>query len=250
MRKYLAIFLLPALLGLTACANHKISETPVVGPALDSMTGMHDETEARLSTAANNAVAEGKTQEALSFYSKLYKSNPTQDTALNYAQLLRKTGKTEQAVKILSHYVYGRDGSIRGSAKPITLNEFAAANIEVGKYDIAEEALNKVLEDNKAAAFHADAENLLGLILSAQNKQKEAEQYYRLALDKWKGDPSSVMNNLGLCLASQGLFDQSLTILRQALIKAPHNEEIARNIEMVTKLRQAVVPKAPISVTK
>ena len=76
-------------------------------------------------------------------------------------------------------------------------------------------ALNQVLEDKKTARFHADAYNLLGLVLDAKNQHKEAEQNYRQALDGWKGDPTSVMNNLGLCLAAQGQFDESLMMLRQ-----------------------------------
>lgn len=254
MRKYPAAFLLAAfllsLLGVTACANHQTSTAPIVGKAVNSLTGMHDETVSRLSTEANNAVAEGKTNEALVSYSKLYKSNRrNEDVALNYAQLLRKTGKPKEALKILSRFVTDADDEIRAKAKPILLNEYAAANIETGNYSRAEEALNKVLEDENADSFHPDADNLLGLVLDAQNKHKEAEEYYRQALDSWKGDRSAVMNNLGLCLASQGRFDESLTTLRQALILAPHNEEIARNVEMVTKLRNAVVPTAPISVT-
>ena len=130
------------------------------------------------------------------------------------------------------------------------INEYAAASIETGDYDLAENLLNKVLEDKKAAPFHADAFNLLGIALDAKGQHKEAEQSYRQALDGWKGDPTSVMNNLGLCLASQGMFDESLTTLRKALIKAPHKEEIARNIKMVSDLRKSFVPKAPISVTR
>ena len=249
MRRYPTLLLLTALLGVAAC-HHKVTEVPIVGEALDGSMGMHDKTQARLSTAANNAIAEGKTKEALALYTKLYKSAPTRDTALNYAQLLRKTGQPEQAAEVLSSYVNNpRTGKPRADAAPILLNEYAAANIELGEYDLAEEVLNKVLEDNKATPFHADADNLFGLVLDAKNKHKEAEQYYRLALEGWKGDASAVMNNLGLCLAAQGMFDESLTVLRQALVKAPHNEEIARNIQMVSDLRKSLLPTAPIPVT-
>ena len=248
MRRYPTLLLLTTLLGVAAC-HHKVAERPIIGKALDGTLGMHDEAEARLSTNAHNAVAEGKTKEALALYAKLYDSDPTQEVTLNYAQLLRKTGKADEAVKVLSSSVNGRSGDIRGSAKPIMLNEYAAANIELGKYDLAEQALNKVLEDDKAAAFHADADNLFGLVLDAKNKHKEAEHYYRLALEGWKGDTSAVMNNLGLCLAAQGMFDESLTVLRRALVKVPHNEEIARNIQMVSDLRKSLLPTAPIPVT-
>jgi Tfp pilus assembly protein PilF len=68
---------------------------------------------------------------------------------------------------------------------------------------------------------------------------------FRQALDGWKGDPTSVMNNLGLCVASEGKFDEALDQLRRALVIAPQKEEIARNIVLVEGLRDKVVPKAP-----
>ena len=246
MHRFVTVLFFTALLGVVSC---KTTDTPVIGTGLNDITGMHDETEARLSTAANNAIAEGKTNEALGFYSKLYKDNHTQDVALNYAQLLRKTGDAPHAIKVLRPFVNGPAGTVKNNAAPIMINEYAAAVIETGNYDVAEAALNKVLEDQKAARFHADAYNLLGIVLDAKGQHKEAEQSYRQALDGWKGDPTSVMNNLGLCLAAQGMFDESLATLRQALIKAPHKQEIARNIQMVTNLRKALVPTAPISVT-
>ncbi len=246
MHKTVTALSLAALLCVVSC---KTTDTPLIGPAVNSLTGMHDETEARLNTAANNAVTAGKTDEALALYTKLYANDQSRDVALNYSQLLRKTGKTGKALDVLKPFVNGRDGSIRDNAEPIMLNEYAAANIEAGNYKMAEDALNKVLEDKKAASFQSDAYNLFGIVLDAKGQHKDAEEYYRQALDGWKGDPTSVMNNLGLCLASQGKFDESLTILRQALILAPQKPELARNIQMVTDLRKSVVPTAPISVT-
>ena len=58
------------------------------------------------------------------------------------------------------------------------------------------------------------------------------------------------MNNLAVCLASQGMFDESLTTLRQALVMAPRKQEIANNIQMVSELRLAVLPSAPVSIQK
>lgn len=250
MRTTVTLLSLAALLSVAGCKTTDNNNVPVVGKAFDSLNGMHDEAEARLSTAANNAIAEGKTHEALELYSKLYKENRTEDTALNYAQLLRKTGKPKEALKVIERFVNGRDGALRATAKPIMLNEYAAANIGIGNYDTAENVLNRVLEDKNAAGFHNDAYDLLGVVLDAKGKHKEAEHAYKQALDGWKGDPTAVMNNLGLCLAAQGKFDQSLTTLRQALIKAPHKQEIARNIAMVSGLQKKLQPKTPIPVAK
>jgi Flp pilus assembly protein TadD len=251
MRKSMTFLSLAALLSVAGCKTTETdNNVPFVGKALDSLNGMHDETEARLSTAANNAIAEGKTGEALELYSRLYDKDRTEDTALNYAQLLRKTGKPEAALKVIGPFIYGRDGTIKGTASPILLNEYAAANIGLGKYDLAENVLNSVIENKNATSAHRDSYDLLGIVLDAKGKHKEAEQSYHQALDGWKGDPTAVMNNLGLCLAAQGKFDQSLTTLRQALIKAPHKEEIARNIKMVSDLQKGLQPKTPISVVK
>ncbi len=236
---------LTALLSVTAC---KLNNAPVVGKAIDGIDGMHDETEARLATSAQNAIAAGKTRQALALYTKLYLENHSAEVSLNYAQLLRKTGNTQKAISILKPFVLDDKGAIEDNAAPIMLNEYAAANIELGHYHTAEIALEKVLKSKQAFGFHADAYDLLGVALDAQGWHQEAEQDYKRALKSWKGDPTSVMNNLGLCLAAQGMFDESLTILRQALIKAPHNTEIARNIGMVSRLRKTFVPTAPITI--
>jgi len=251
-RRSITILSFAVLLAVSGC---KTTETPIVGQSLDSLTGKHDETEDRMSTAAAEAVAEGKTQEALEMYEKLYKHPNAEfftnanyrntNIVLNYAQLLRKSGQPKKAAAIITPVVETRTGSLQSDVGPILLNEYAAINIELGKFDKAEAALNQVLEDEKAERFHADAENLLGIVLDAEGQHKEAEQSFRQALSKWKGDKTSVMNNLAVCLASQGMFDESIMTLREALIMSPKKSEIAHNIDLVTQLMQSTVAKAP-----
>lgn len=209
---------------------------PVATKALDSLSGMKAATESRLATAAHTAMAEGKTKEALAYYARLYDDGPrNDDTKLNYAQLLRRSGEAEKARDILD-----------GEDAPALRNEYAAASLETGHYDDALKAIDSVLKDEDAAAFHADAQNLLGLVLDTEGKHKEAEAAYTTALKGWKGDPSSVLNNLGLCLAAQGRLDDGLRTLREALIRNPQRSEIARNIEMVEALRKSLLPAAPL----
>ena len=230
---------------LTAC---KGTESSISGKALDSMRGKKAATEARLSTAAAEAIAQGKTDEAVSHFSKLYKSdskNP--DAALNYAQVLRKTGEIEQAHGVLSPFTVAKKNK---SISPVLLNEYAAIQIQMGNLSGAEETLSRVLDDKEALDLHADAYNLLGIVQDARGNHKEAERMFRAALDGWQGNPTSVMNNLALCLAGQGLFDESLTTLRKALIMAPDKQEIARNIDLVNNLRNAVIPAAPVKIHK
>lgn len=229
-------------LGLSACATDGTTTN-----AIDSMSGKRAATEARLSTAAAEAIAEGKTDEAVFNFEKLYKMNKKDPvTALNYAQVLRKSGNARKAQEVLSSFVTGK----KSKDMPLLKNEYAATLIELGKLDEAETLLNAVLDDPGASHLHADAANLMGIALDARGAHKDAEKMFRMALDSWKGDATSVMNNLALCLASQALFDESLSTLRKALVMAPAKQEIARNIEIVSALRDAVVPTAPVKVSK
>ena len=155
-----------------------------------------------------------------------------------------------QAARILAPFAEGKRKDSARAPLPMLKNEYAAALIETGKFDKAQEMLRSVLEDPAQSEFHPDAGNLTGIALDAQGHHKEAEKMFRRALDGWKGDPTSVMNNLSLNLASQGMFDEALTTLRRAQLMAPHKTEIARNIQIVSDLRDAVVPKAPVSLKK
>lgn len=241
---FASLGLMALLMGACAAAND-----PHVGAPIDSLQGQRAATERRLATSAADAMQAGKTQEALVSYEKLYqRSSYNPDVAVNYAQLLRRSGKADQALTVLEPFARGTRKDSPRAPRAMIKNEYAAALIETGKFKEAEPVLESVLNDAKLAEFHPDASNLLGIAHDAQGHHKTAEKFFRQALDGWKGDPTSVMNNLGLNLASQGMFDEALTTLRRAQIMAPAKTEIARNIQIVNDLREAVVPKAPVNI--
>lgn len=234
-----------SFLALSACAGKEMPN-PV-----DSMMGRKEATELRLSTAATEAITEGRTEEALKLYEDLYTKKPRDtDVALNYAQLLRKSGKADEAAAVLAPFVEGKSSAKKSKIAPIILNEYAAAEIELGHFENAEIILNCVLENEKSKDYHADAYNLMGIVLDANARHREAESMFRMALDTWKGNPTSILNNLALSLAHQGMFDESLMTLRKALVMAPDKKEIARNIDLVSDLRANVVPSAPVDIKK
>jgi len=233
---------------LAACASVNDRD---VGDPIDSLSGQKAATERRLATSAADAMAAGKTQEALVSYEKLYqRDSRNADVAVNYAQLLRRTGKADQALKVLAPFAKGERKDSNRAPRAMLKNEYAAALIETGKFAEAADMLQTVLNDSTLGDFHPDASHLSGIALDAQGQHKAAEKMFRQALDGWKGDPTSVMNNLALNLASQGMFDEALTTLRRAQIMAPEKTEIARNVQIVSELRDAVVPKAPVSLKK
>lgn len=244
MKNLTSVAALAALIALGACAPQQNAQMAIVGKhsAIDSMQGKNEETVERLATAAQDAIAEGKENEALALYKRLYEEKPKPEVAVNYAQLLRKTGEPKKASDVLAKFVSKKD---KKGENGLVLNEYAATQIALGNFDEAASKLDRVLADGSASAFQPDAHNLKGVAYDAQGRHKDAEAMFRVAMEGWEGNPTSVMNNLALCLANQGRFDEALDILRRALVMAPDKQEIARNIQLVGDLRTNVVPAAP-----
>lgn len=235
--------LLAACLALSGCQHTS-------GNPVDSLQGHKAAREKRLATAASEAIASGKTTEALTLYAKRHKEAPKdKEVSLNYAQLLRKTGSADKALAVLAPFVT-KGKELNRHADPLLLTEYAAAEIALGKFATAEDILDTVLKNDGAEELHADAYNLMGVALDAQGRHADAENMYGRSLQIIGGAPSSVMNNLGLCLANQGRLDESLTMLRKAILISPDKQDIARNIKMVEDLRAAVVPSAPVKIKK
>jgi Flp pilus assembly protein TadD len=247
MKKQLtSILAIATVLALSACAPQQEAQMQLTGKhsAIDSLQGKHEESVTRLATAAQDAIAEGKETEALNLYKRLYEEKPKEEVAVNYAQLLRKTGQPKKASEVLAKFVKKKP---KDGENALLLNEYAATQIALGNFDEAAAKLDRVLADGSSAQFQADASNLKGVVRDAQGQHKEAEALFRVAMEGWEGNPTSVMNNLALCLANQGRFDEALDILRRALVMAPDKQEIARNIQLIGDLRTNIVP---VAVTK
>lgn len=237
-----------ASLLLAGCSSDHY-DRPSVAHAIDTLQGQKQAAQTRLTTAAAEAIAAGKTEEALQHYQKLWRNDKRDSShALNYAQLLRRSGSSEEALNVLEPFAKKALGN-KTSVSPLLLNEYAAILIEHGKLAESRKVIDLVLAEEAYANSHADAMNLLGISLDAQGRHKEAETMFRLALEGWHGNPTTVMNNLAICLANQAMFDESLTTLRQALVMAPDKQEIARNIQLVSDLRDNIVAK-PVDIKK
>lgn len=244
--KTLHILALTCLLSVAACKTDGNIEDPV-----NSLLGMKEETEEQQLRAAEDALAAGNTKDALELFRVAHENKPKNDKiTLRYAQLLRRNGNPKAAATILSRHTVDLRGNPKVGANPAMLVELAAADIALGDFDGGEKALNAVLENQGAHKLHTEAYNMMGVVLDAKGQHKEAEDMYHQALSDWKGNPASVMNNLALSLANQGLFDQSLMTLRKALVIAPDKQEVARNIQIVSDLRDNIVPAAPKGVAK
>ena len=239
MRKTLAIFILTTLIApIVACQATPVTPT-------EELIRSSFIAEARLSTKAQTAINEGRSQEALKSFENEFRKSVilTDETLLNYAQLLRNEGNPRTAIKIIEKYALDNKGKIRRNFSPVLLNELAANKIENGEFIAASVILNEVLRNKRLKELHPDAHNLVGIALDAKGRHSQAEVNFRIALNTWRGNTTSVKNNLAVCLASQGKFDEALMHLRQALIEAPNKEEISKNIELINSIRESIIPK-------
>ncbi len=193
----------------------------------------------KLNRAMANAAAEGSEKSghkaSLATLEAAYKRNSNDAaTALNYAQALRENGRLQRSAIVL-------DPFIQDNAAPTAdlVAEYGAIQAAMSNYSEAETYARKAvaLDSNSGQGYH-----VLGIALDAEGKHDEAEVAFRRALDHWQGDPSPVLNNLGLNLAAQGFLDEAVETLRKAAADSPDSQEIKRNLRIV-KAMQAQSPQ-------
>ncbi len=208
---------------LFACQAHTGDSS-----ALKSNTSRID---SALQRAANSAAITGDRQQSLAYLEKIYKRNSSDINAvISYVTALREADYLNQANLVLTPFA--NDPKSPSAAK----TEYAALQLALGNYDLAEQYAKKAVIQNEkdARAFH-----YLGIALDAREMHVEAERAFRKALDHWQGNPTSIMNNLALNLASQGFFQEAVEILRKAQAISPGKLEIERNLRIVTALQQS-----------
>lgn len=197
--------------------------------------------------ALQRAHTEGQTggaPESLASIEKLYKqdsNNP--NVAVRYARSLRDNGRMTRAAMVLNPLIENPKTKTVG-----VVTEYAAVQAAMGNFEQAEKYARSavVMDQNSAEAYH-----VLGIALDAQGFNKQAEVAFRKALDNWSGDPSPVLNNLGLNLAAQGFLDEAISTLHRAAALAPNKMEIERNLRIVQALQvQPGTSTAPYAQTK
>ena len=185
-----------------------------------------------LKQAAITAAVQGDKEKSLAIVERLYRRNSTDpELALLYSQALRKEGRLTRAALVIQPHATAVN--INAEHKPTLLTEYAAVLAAMGDYEKAEYYARQAV---LAAPELGRPYHILGLALDAQGHHPEAEIALRKAIDRWQGDPTPVLNNLGLNLAAQGFLDQAVEILRKAQSAAPNREEIERNLRIVSAL--------------
>lgn len=170
---------------------------------------------------------------ALPLLERVYRKDPKNpENALKYAAGLRRAGLPVKAIAVLDPFLKANDKKMI----PMILPEMASAQLEATRYVQAETTARLALEKDPSAFRMYQT---LGIALDAQGKYPEAEKAFRTALEKWKGDPVPIMNNLALNLTNQERLDEALEIMKRAKEAAPDRLDVERNLRIIRTLNES-----------
>lgn len=164
----------------------------------------------------------GKTDEALQHLQQLPVTNDQQRVQLMIAeaQLLRESGAYQKAFQLLSK------GLEKLPDSPDLLYDRALAAEKIGKYEIMEQDLRKLIQ---LRPDHAHAYNALGYSLAEHtDRLPEALELIEKATALSPADPY-IMDSLGWVHYRMGNLNQGLSYLKQAFEMAP-DPEIAAHL--------------------
>lgn len=213
--------------GLVIAASSILTACSTTPPGYDQQQAKIDALVAKAAAHAGTGEEDGKA--SLAYLEQVYKRNSDDpQAALDYARSLRKNDYLNRAALILKPF------AMRNDSDAAIATEYAAIQTAMGNYIDAEQTARKavLLNPKSGKAYH-----VLGIALDAQGHHQQAQVAFEKGLDNWEGNPSAILNNMGLNLAAQGFLDEALETLRKALDTAPDRREIERNLRIVSALQ-------------
>lgn len=180
---------------------------------------------AALSMSGNSA----KTVTLIALEKKYKRDSANPVNALAYATSLRQASYLNRASLVLMPFTKSDDIYTGINT------EMSMISLGLGNYDSAEiYAQNAILQNPE----NYNAYQNLGIALDAKEMHPEAERAFRKGLEHWQGDPTTVMNNLALNLATQGFIDEAIEVLERARSLSPDRIEIERNLRIIRTLNE------------
>lgn len=167
---------------------------------------------------------------AIKCYKKILSIIPTSDTTIriyltNLGALYVYTNQNSKAFDLLWDYCQ-KDSS---ASNEYMLTNLAAAAIYIGKYEEAEWALSKILDDNPA---NVKALVNMGLCKQGKNEFEAAISYYDKAMI-YVPDDAYAWNNRGYAYYMQGDYKSALNDIEKSLSIDPSNSYAYKNKALV-----------------
>jgi Flp pilus assembly protein TadD len=157
-----------------------------------------------------------------------YQKDPNDKMAgLNYANLLRMTGKNDQALAVMQQVV------IRHPNDMDVLAAYGKAQAAAGKLEAALETISRAERPDMPDWRLKSAQ---GAILDQLGRSDEARLRYREALDLKPNDPS-VLSNLGMSYVLTKDLRTAETYLRKAVAQPGADSSVRQNLALVVGLQ-------------
>ncbi len=178
-------------------------------------------------TLASSDRSDADWQHDIQVYGPKYRADPSNvEVALRYAQALRATRQSAQAVAILEEL------SMRNPNDKVVLGEYGRALADVGHYEQALTVFDRAHTPEQPDWRILSAQ---GAVLDQLGRHQEAQRHYLTALKIVPNEPS-VLSNLGLSYAlSKDLKDAEAT-LRLAVAQNSADPRVRQNLALVVGL--------------
>lgn len=165
---------------------------------------------------------------AASRIGQAYAQNPNDKMAgLNYATLLRMTGKNDQALAVMQQVV------IRHPKDNDVLAAYGKAQAAAGQLEGALETISRAERPDLPDWRLKSAQ---GAILDQLGRSEEARLRYREALDLKPNEPS-VLSNLGMSYVLTKDLRTAETYLRKAIAQPGADSSVRQNLALVVGLQ-------------
>jgi Flp pilus assembly protein TadD len=195
--------------------------------AAGCQTTQSTETTGSLALAPPDDRTDADWRRDLLVYGQQYRSDPKNlDAALHYAQALRATGQSAQALAVLQRV------SIDNPRNKIVLGEYGRALAENGDYQQALDVLSRAHTPDQPDWHILSAQ---GAVLDQMGQHAEAQRYYLTALKIVPNEPA-VLSNLGLSYALSHDLPNAEKVLRQAVAQHPADPRVQQNLALVVGL--------------
>lgn len=161
-------------------------------------------------------------------YASAYKANPKDKAVgINYATLLRMTGRNEQALAVMQQVV------INHPTDRDVLSSYGKAQASAGQLEKALNTIRRAQTPDQPDWKLLSAE---GAVLDQLGRSKEARHFYRKALDIVPDEPS-VVSNLGMSYLLSGDLPTSETYLKRAVALPGADSRVRQNLALVVGLQ-------------
>ena len=166
-------------------------------------------------------------QDDIQVYGPQYRADPSKvDVALHYAQALRATGQSAQAVAVLEEL------AMHNPANRVVLGEYGRALADTGQYEQALAVLDRAHTPDQPDWRILSVQ---GAVLDQMGRHQDAQRHYLTALKIVPNEPS-VLSNLGLSYALSKDLKDAETTLRLAVAQHSTDPRVRQNLALVVGL--------------